>query len=92
MRVPSKRIGLVGEAAAVVTALLDKRTPWPAKAISAAALLYLFSPIDGAPDFIPLVGWLDDLVLAPLAMMLASRFIPPAVMDDARARFAKKSK
>jgi uncharacterized membrane protein YkvA (DUF1232 family) len=86
----AKRIGFWGEAAAIGVALLDKRTPLVAKLISAASLFYLVDPLDLAPDFIPVIGWADDLLITPLVFMLASRFIPRAVMDDARNRFTKK--
>jgi uncharacterized membrane protein YkvA (DUF1232 family) len=89
---PVKHIGFIREAAAVSVALFDRRTSWPAKVLSAGALLYLFDPFDLIPDLIPLLGWLDDAVLAPVALLLATRFIPRAVMEDARQRFAKKAK
>jgi uncharacterized membrane protein YkvA (DUF1232 family) len=87
----AKRIGFLSEAAAIGVALLDRRTPWSARVISALSLLYLIDPLDLAPDFIPLLGWADDLLITPLVFMLATRFIPRAVMDDARQRFTKNS-
>ena len=83
-------IGLFGEAMALIVALFDRRTPWFAKLLAALVLVYLISPFDFMPDFIPIVGWIDDATLVPLGLWLASRFISPHVMDDARQRFAKR--
>ena len=69
---------------------MDRRTPWPARALAAAVLLYLLDPFDLFPDIVPLLGWADDAVIVPVGLWLASRFIPQQVMDDARQRFAKK--
>ena len=64
----------------------DPRTPWPARLVAALIVGYAFSPIDLIPDFIPVLGLLDDLVLLPLGIALVLRLIPEAVMADARAR------
>ena len=58
--------------------------------LTGAVLLYLIDPLDLFPDIVPLLGWADDAVIVPAGLWLASRFIPPQVMDDARQRFAKK--
>jgi uncharacterized membrane protein YkvA (DUF1232 family) len=84
-------IGLLGEAGALLLALLDRRTPLFAKILGGGVLIYLISPIDIIPDFIPVVGWLDDLAIVPLGLWLASRFIPPDVLDHARQRFSRKN-
>jgi uncharacterized membrane protein YkvA (DUF1232 family) len=84
-----KRIGVIGEAAALAVALFDKRSPWMAKLAAAAGIFYLIDPFDIAPDLIPILGWLDDAIAVPLALWLATRLIPPQVMADARARFSK---
>jgi uncharacterized membrane protein YkvA (DUF1232 family) len=60
-------------------ALKDSRTSWPPKLITLAAILYLISPIDLIPDFIPVVGYLDDLVIVPLLINLAIYLLPPVV-------------
>jgi uncharacterized membrane protein YkvA (DUF1232 family) len=86
----SWNIGLFGEALALVVAVFDRRTPWYAKALTVFVLAYLISPIDLIPDFIPVAGWLDDATIVPLGLWLASRLVPPNVMDNARARFARK--
>ena len=62
----------------------DPRTPWYARAFSALVVAYLFSPIDLIPDFIPILGYLDGLILVPLGISLALKMIPPEVIADAR--------
>ena len=64
----------------------DPRVPWYAKALSAAVAAYALSPIDLIPDFIPILGYLDDLILVPLGIWAAIRLIPEPVMADLRAR------
>ncbi len=74
------------EVYALYLAYRDPRTPWYAKAVTALVVAYAFSPIDLIPDPIPVLGYLDDLVLVPLGAALALRLIPPEVMTDARAK------
>jgi uncharacterized membrane protein YkvA (DUF1232 family) len=62
----------------------DPRVPWYAKALAAGVAAYALSPIDLIPDFIPVVGYLDDLLLVPLGIIVAVRLIPADVMDDLR--------
>ena len=64
----------------------DPRTPWLAKALAVVAVAYALSPIDLIPDFIPVLGWLDDLILLPGLIWLALRLLPPEVLSDARAQ------
>ncbi len=64
----------------------DPRTPWHARAFAVLVVAYAFSPIDLIPDFIPVLGYLDDLVLVPLGVWLALKMVPPQVMADCRAR------
>ena len=71
---------------ALYLAARDQRTPWPARVLAAVILAYAFSPIDLIPDFIPILGYLDDLVLIPLGLALLLKMIPGEVMADARAR------
>jgi uncharacterized membrane protein YkvA (DUF1232 family) len=61
-------------------------TPWPAKAVAAFALLYLLSPIDPIPDAIPVIGLLDELLVLPLLVWLATVLMPAGAMDKARAQ------
>ncbi|QFY59793.1 DUF1232 domain-containing protein [Rhizobium grahamii] len=68
----------------------DNRVPWHAKAVAGAVAAYALSPIDLIPDFIPVLGYLDDLVIVPLGIMLAIRLIPPTVMADLRAQATKR--
>ncbi|NWJ98809.1 MAG: DUF1232 domain-containing protein [Chloroflexi bacterium] len=64
----------------------DLRTPWYARLFAGLVVGYAFSPLDLIPDFIPILGLLDDLVLVPLGILLARRLIPPAVLADCRLR------
>ena len=62
----------------------EPRVPWYAKAVAAAVAAYALSPIDLIPDFIPVLGYLDDLIIVPLGIALAVRLIPGAVMAELR--------
>ena len=64
----------------------DPRVPWYAKLASGAVAAYALSPIDLIPDFIPVLGYLDDLILLPLAIAAIVRLIPPAVLSDLRTK------
>jgi uncharacterized membrane protein YkvA (DUF1232 family) len=66
----------------------DPRTPWPAKVLLGAAIGYLALPFDLIPDFIPVLGQLDDVVIVPLLFWLALRTVPKAVVADCRRRAA----
>ena len=68
----------------------DSRTPWYVKVLASFAIAYALSPIDLIPDFIPILGLLDDLILLPLAIMLILKLIPPDIMDDSRRRAETK--
>ncbi len=70
---------------ALYFAARDPRVPWYAKAVAAAVAAYALSPIDPIPDFIPVLGHLDELVVLPLGIMLAIKLIPPDVMAEHRA-------
>ena len=77
---------LKAETYALFLAYRDRRTPWGARLFAACVVAYAFSPLDLIPDFIPVLGYLDDLILLPLGVALALKMIPPAVMADSRAR------
>ena len=62
----------------------DPRTPWLAKALALAVAAYAISPIDLIPDFIPIIGYLDDLIILPLGIILVIRLIPPELMAEHR--------
>jgi uncharacterized membrane protein YkvA (DUF1232 family) len=60
----------------------DERVPWYAKVFTACVVAYAFSPIDLIPDFIPILGYLDDVILVPLGVMLALKMLPDVVIND----------
>jgi uncharacterized membrane protein YkvA (DUF1232 family) len=64
----------------------DPRTPWYARALAIGIAAYALSPIDLIPDVIPVLGYLDEAILLPLALLAAIRLVPPAVMAECRAR------
>jgi uncharacterized membrane protein YkvA (DUF1232 family) len=70
---------------AVWLASRDPRVPWYAKALAVCIAAYAFSPIDLIPDFIPVIGYLDDAILLPLGILLVVRMIPADVMAEHRA-------
>ena len=72
----------------VAIAARDPRTPWYVKALIFFVVAHTFSPIDLIPDFIPVLGYLDDLIITPGGLWLALRLIPPQVMADARSAAA----
>ena len=74
------------ETMALYFAARDPRTPFAAKVLAAVVVAYALSPIDLIPDFIPLIGLLDDLVLLPPGIAIVLHLIPPEVMADGRAR------
>ena len=74
------------DAYAVYLAARDPRTPWYVKVLAAAVAAYAFSPIDLIPDFIPVLGYLDDLILVPLGIWLVVSLIPQQAMAEYRAR------
>jgi uncharacterized membrane protein YkvA (DUF1232 family) len=74
------------ETYALYLAYGDPRTPWYARLVAACVVGYAFSPIDLIPDFIPVLGYLDDLVLVPLGVVLALKLVPASVMADCRTK------
>ena len=74
------------ETYALALACRDPRVPWYARLLAICVVAYAFSPIDLIPDPIPVLGYLDDLILVPLGLALAVRLIPPAVLAECRAR------
>ncbi|MFN0305407.1 MAG: YkvA family protein [Burkholderiales bacterium] len=74
------------EAIALYIAARDPRTPIAAKLLVLAIVAYAVSPIDLIPDFIPVLGYLDELILLPIAISFAIKMIPDAVMVEARAK------
>jgi uncharacterized membrane protein YkvA (DUF1232 family) len=73
---------------AMYLAYKDPRTPWYVKLIAAVIVAYALSPIDLIPDFIPVLGYLDDVILIPLGLILVRKLINPEVLADCRQRAA----
>ena len=71
---------------AIYLAYKDPRVPWYARIFAACVVGYAFSPIDLIPDPIPILGYLDDLILIPLGVMLTLKMIPKEVMTECRER------
>ncbi len=76
---------------ALYFACRDPRTPWYAKAIAAALVAYAFSPIDLIPDFIPVLGYVDDLIIIPAGILLVIRMVPAPVMAECRVLAAAQA-
>lgn len=64
----------------------DERVPWYAKIFTACVVAYAFSPIDLIPDFIPILGYLDDVILVPLGIIFALKMIPKSVISDCEVK------
>src|SRR5688500_16742971 len=67
----------------------DPRTPWPAKVLALVVVGYALSPIDLIPDFIPVLGYLDDVILLPIGIWLVLRLVPPELMAELRVKAAE---
>lgn len=74
------------EVYALYLARRDPRVPWYAKALAACVVAYALSPIDLIPDFVPVLGYLDDLVLIPLGVIVVRWLVPAEVLDECRTR------
>ena len=85
-RFKQKTDQLKQEIYALYLAYKDPRVSWYAKIFTACVIGYALSPIDLIPDFIPVLGYLDDLVLLPLGIGLALKMIPPAVLAECRQK------
>ena len=85
-KLKSRARALKNEALAVYYVAKDPRTPWYAKAVAFLTTAYAFSPIDLIPDFIPILGYLDDLFIVPAGIALAIRLIPAEVLEEARGK------
>ena len=77
---------LKGDGYAIYLASRDPRVPWYAKTIAVAVAAYALSPVDLIPDFIPIIGYLDDLIILPLGIWLVVSLIPDEVMAEYRAK------
>lgn len=74
------------ETYAIYLACKDPRVPWYARFLAAGVVAYAFSPIDLIPDFIPVIGYLDDLIIVPLGIWLVLKMIPPVVLAECREK------
>lgn len=81
---------LKNEVLALYLAARDPRTPWYARGLALLVVAYALSPIDLIPDFVPVLGYLDDLILIPGGIWLVIRLIPPEVLADARGTVIAK--
>ncbi|CAA9244126.1 protein of unknown function DUF1232 [uncultured Coleofasciculus sp.] len=77
---------LKNETYAIYIACKDPRVPWYARVFAGFVVAYAFSPIDLIPDVIPILGYLDDLILVPLGIMLVIKMIPPDVLVQCREK------
>jgi uncharacterized membrane protein YkvA (DUF1232 family) len=75
---------------AIWLAARDPRVPWYAKLLAASVAAYALSPIDLIPDFVPVLGYLDDVIIVPVGIMLTVRLIPDGLMDEFRAEAARR--
>jgi uncharacterized membrane protein YkvA (DUF1232 family) len=83
-KIKSRARVLKNEIFTVYHASKDPRTPWYAKVLIFLIVAYALSPVDLIPDFIPILGYLDDLIIVPLGITLAIRMISPEILDEAR--------
>jgi uncharacterized membrane protein YkvA (DUF1232 family) len=83
---------LKNEVCAVNIACRDSRTPWYAKALAVCVVGYALSPIDLIPDPVPVLGYLDDLLIVPAGILIVLKLIPADVMNDCRAKAEEEMK
>ncbi len=76
------------ETYAIYLASIDPRVPWYARMLAGVTVAYAFSPIDLIPDFIPILGYLDDLIIVPVGIWLVIKMIPPQVLAECREQAA----
>lgn len=84
MKIKERMQNLMADIPAVFLALKAKQTPWYAKALAAFVVVYALSPIDLIPDFIPVLGYLDDVLILPLLITLTIRCIPKERFEEYR--------
>jgi uncharacterized membrane protein YkvA (DUF1232 family) len=87
----SRARALKAETYALYLACRDPRTPWHAKLLATIVLAYALSPLDLIPDFVPVLGYVDDLILVPAGIALTLRLIPPEVIAECRQRARAES-
>lgn len=91
MSLKSWALALKRDVKALWIAVRDPRVPWYAKALAGAVAAYALSPIDLIPDFIPVLGYLDDLLIVPAGIWLVVRLIPVALMAEFRDEAMRRS-
>ena len=84
--------GIKRDVVALWIAARDPRVPWYAKATAGAVAAYALSPIDLIPDFIPIIGYLDDLLIVPVGIMLAVKLVPTNLMQEFREEAMRREK
>jgi uncharacterized membrane protein YkvA (DUF1232 family) len=84
VKLKAKASALKREVCALYLAARDPRTPWYAKVFVTCVIAYALSPIDLIPDTIPLIGYLDDIILLPLGIYLAMKMIPQPIFTECR--------
>lgn len=82
---------LRAELGALAIAARRPDVPWYAKVLAIGVVAYALSPIDLIPDFVPVLGYLDDAILLPLGILLARRLVPGAVLEECRAEAARRA-
>ena len=85
-RLKQRAKALKAETYALYLAYREPGVPWYAKAVAICVVAFALSPIDPIPDFIPVLGYLDDLIFIPLGVLLAVKLIPPEILADCRQR------
>lgn len=85
-RLKDRALELRKDAYILYLASKDKRVPWYAKALAASVIAYLLSPIDLIPDFIPVIGYLDDIIIVPAGIALTIKLIPVDVLEDLKRK------
>ena len=86
MTLKERAVSLKREIPAVFLALKDEKTPLSAKILAAVTVAYALSPVDLIPDFVPVLGYLDDVLVLPALIALTVRRIPPEVLASCRER------
>ena len=86
MKIRERAKKLKTDVPAMFLALKNKKTPWYAKIVAAIVVIYALSPIDLIPDFIPVLGYLDDLIILPALIALTIKLIPKQVLEECRSQ------
>lgn len=89
-RIKQMARSLKSEVFTLAEAIKHPAVPWYAKVMAAVVVAYAFSPIDLIPDFIPVLGFLDDIILVPIGIYFTIKLIPPSVLESCRRLAAEK--